>query len=144
MVVPDILVARDAPWVVDDIVAAVGGSGTQVRAVPSGVDVLPALKDRRSDLVILDQQIGNMGGMAVCLQLRLEEGAGRLDHAPVLMLLDRRADVFLARRSDAEGWLIKPLDPIRLRRAVQAVLAGDTYFDPTGAPAATAATVGHR
>ena len=33
------------------------------------------------------------------------------------MLLDRRADVYLARRSGAEGWLIKPLDPLRLKRA---------------------------
>ena len=33
------------------------------------------------------------------------------------MLLDRRPDVFLARRSGAEGWMVKPLDPLRLRRA---------------------------
>ena len=38
------------------------------------------------------------------------------------MLLDRRPDVFLARRSGAEGWLVKPLDPIRLRRATAALL----------------------
>ena len=29
------------------------------------------------------------------------------------MLLDRDADVFLARRSDADGWLVKPLDAFR-------------------------------
>ena len=46
---------------------------------------------------------------------------------PVLMLLDRRPDVFLARRSGAEGWLVKPLDPLRLRRAVTALLDGGTY-----------------
>jgi DNA-binding response OmpR family regulator len=43
------------------------------------------------------------------------------------MLLDRIADVHLAKRSGADGWLVKPLDPLRLRRAVRAVLRGDTY-----------------
>ena len=54
-----------------------------------------------------------MGGMAVTMALRLDESAGMLPHVPVLMLLDRRADVHLARRSGADGWLIKPLDPLR-------------------------------
>ena len=50
------------------------------------------------------------------------------------MLLDRRADVFLARRSSAEGWVVKPLDPVRLAKAVTAVLAGGTYEDDTFRP----------
>ena len=45
------------------------------------------------------------------------------------MLLDRIADVHLAKRSGADGWLVKPLDPLRLRRAVRAVLRGDTYHE---------------
>ena len=92
------------------------------------------MADNPPDLVILDLQIGTMGGMATCLDLRLEEGAGRIDHVPVLMLLDRRPDVFLARRSKAEGWLLKPLDPIRLRRAAQALLKGGTYYDGSYLP----------
>jgi DNA-binding response OmpR family regulator len=86
------------------------------------------------DLVILDFQIGNMGGMATCLDLRLEESAGRLRHIPVLMLIDRRPDVFLARRSAADGWLIKPLNPIKLRKAVYELLVGRTYFDDSFQP----------
>ncbi len=74
-------------------------------------------------------QMGNMGGMAVCLELALEESYLDVDHVPVLMLLDRRPDVFLARRSGAEGWLVKPLDPLRLRRATAALLDGGTYAD---------------
>ena len=80
-------------------------------------------------------QMGNMGGMAVCLELSLEESYVDVDHVPVLMLLDRRPDVFLARRSGAEGWLVKPLDPLRLRRATAALLDGGTLrrrVVPTG------------
>ncbi|MBW3610209.1 MAG: response regulator [Actinobacteria bacterium] len=138
----DILVASDAPWVLDEVTAGVGGPEIEVRSVLAGLDVLPAVVERLPDLVVLDLQIGNMGGMAACLNLRLEEGAGRVGHVPVLMLLDRRADVFLARRSGAEGWLIKPLDPIRLRRAVHALLAGETYHDTTDAPMAHTAPSG--
>ena len=86
------------------------------------------------DLVIVDMQMGNMGGMAVCLELRLQESYDALDHVAVLMLLDRRPDVFLARRSGAEGWLVKPLDPLRLRRAVAALLGDGTYTDDSYIP----------
>ena len=75
----------------------------------------------RSTSAIFDLQIGSMGGMAVTMALRLDESSGRLPHVPVLMLLDRIADVHLAKRSGADGWLVKPLDPLRLRRAVRAV-----------------------
>ncbi|MDQ1392896.1 MAG: hypothetical protein QOF30_1873 [Acidimicrobiaceae bacterium] len=126
--------ASDAEWVRDQLRSVLATSDTKVRMVNTGARVLPALRRRAADLVILDLQIGNMGGMAVCLDLRLEESAGRLEPMKVIMLLDRRADVFLARRSGAEGWLVRPLDPIRLRRASQAVLAGGTYYDESYKP----------
>lgn len=135
----DVLIASDSPDVVDDVESALGGAGTTVRVVRAGVDVLPAALQRLPDLVVLDQQIGNMGAIACCLNLRLEESADRIDHIPVLILLDRRADVFLARRSAAEGWVMKPLDPIRLRKAAKALLAGGTYHDDTGRPRQVAA-----
>jgi DNA-binding response OmpR family regulator len=134
--VPAILVVTDADWILDDVQAAVGGPDITVRRAHAGVEVLPAVEASVPDLVVLDLQIGNMGGMATCLNLRLEEGAGRLGHVPVLMLLDRRPDVFLARRSEADGWLLKPLDAIRTRNAVRALLAGGRYEDATQAPIA--------
>lgn len=131
---PDVLIVTDAAWVVDDVRAAIGGPDVTLRSVAAGVDLLPAVQRQVPDLVVLDLQVGNMGGMAACLNLRLEEGAGRLERVPVLMLLDRRPDVFLARRADADGWLLKPLDALRTRKAVQALLAGGRYEDATGAP----------
>ena len=69
----------------------------------------------------------------LCRSLRersyFDESAGTLPHVPVLMLLDRRADVHLARRSGAAGWMIKPLDSLRLRRATDALLGGGTYTE---------------
>ena len=131
---PDILTASDAAWVVDELRAALEGPDTTVRSVRSGEAVPAAIREATPDLVVLDLQIGNMGGMATCVHLRLEADAGRLPSTPVLMLLDRRPDVFLARRSGADGFVLKPLDAIRLRKAVTAVLGGGSYEDPTGAP----------
>ncbi|MBW8824950.1 MAG: response regulator transcription factor [Acidobacteria bacterium] len=130
----DILVASDSDHVINELDAALGDTGTTVRSVRRGADVRPTVEAKAPDLVILDLQIGNMGGMAACLDLRLEAGAGRIDDVPVLMLLDRRADVFLAHRSGADGFLVKPLDALRIRRAATAILDGGEYHDPTGAP----------
>jgi len=132
--VPDVLLAADAPWVVDEVTAVLSGPQDTVRVVPTGEAVRDAVAEEPPDLVILDLQIGNMGAMAACMDLRLEESAGRIDRVPVLLLLDRRPDVFLARRTEADGWLIKPIAPIRLRKAVRALLAGERFEDPSQRP----------
>lgn len=132
--VTTILVASDAPSVRSEVISVIARPDVQVVEISSGFDVGPAVGQHRPDLVIVDLQMGNMGGMAVCLDLHLEASYGKLPDVPVLMLLDRRADVFLARRSDAEGFIVKPLDPIRIRRSVQALLDGGTYFDESFQP----------
>jgi DNA-binding response OmpR family regulator len=129
--VPVVLLATDADRLHDEVDAALGDEATTVHRVRSGREVVPAVKQLSPDLVVLDLQIGNMGGMATCLSLRSEEGAGRLGRRAVLMLLDRTADVFLARRADADGWLVKPLDAFRIRRAAEALLAGGEYHEGT-------------
>ena len=132
--VAEVLIASDAQWVVEEITAALSSAEDTVREVSRGQDVLPAVAERAPDIAIIDLQIGRMGGMATCLDLRLEEGAGRLPHVPVLMLLDRRPDVFLARRAQADGWLVKPTDALRLRKAITTVLNGGTYSDDSYRP----------
>jgi len=131
---PDILVVSDSAGVRNEVINAIPDPSTTVRQLTRGAAVVAAVKEQTPDLIVLDLQIGSMGGMATCSELHLEAGAGRLPHVPLLMLLDRRADVFLARRSEAEGWVIKPLDPMRMTRAIRALLAGGTYEDPSYAP----------
>lgn len=129
-----IVIASDAPSVRAEVLAVVGDPDTTVVELASGADVAHAVGEHRCDLVIVDLQMGNMGGMAVCLDLHLAASYGALPDVPVLMLLDRRADVFLAHRSSADGFLVKPLDPIRIRRAVAALIEGGQYFDESYQP----------
>lgn len=107
---------------VDDLVAALGGPETSFTVCRNGRDVTGVVTARTPDLAILDLQSGSMGGMAVAMDLRLDESSGALPRIPVLMLLDRAADIFLAKRSGADGWLVKPLDALKIQRAVHAVL----------------------
>jgi DNA-binding response OmpR family regulator len=134
LAVRTILVASDAPSVRAEVAATAGRPDITLREASSGPAVMAEVARALPDLVVVDLQMGNMGGMAVCLELRLEASYGKIDDVPVLMLLDRRPDVFIARRSGAEGWVVKPLDPIRLRRAISALLEGGTYYDESYQP----------
>src|SRR5258706_10344540 len=122
--VPTVLLATDADWIRDEVDSALGDEQTTVTVVKAGAEVIGAVAQLTPDLVVLDLQIGNMGGMAVCMALRLEESGGRLPHFPVLLLLHPAAGVFFAQRSGGGGWLIKPLHSFCLPRAATAVLAG--------------------
>ena len=124
-----VLIATDAQWVLDEVTAALGSASTTFEVATDGREVAGRVANRTPDIAILDLQIGTMGGMAVTMDLRLDHSSGALPHVPVLMLLDRSADIHLARRSGANGWLIKPLDALRLRRAVRVILDGGSHTE---------------
>lgn len=138
-----VLLATDADWLRAELVASLGGPDTSFAVCRDGRDVATAVKvaERPFDIGIFDLQIGSMGGMAVTMSLRLDESGGTLAHVPILMLLDRTADVHLARRSGADGWMIKPVDSLRLRRAMKAITSGRAYHEgePVTQPQAAAA-----
>ena len=118
-----ILVAADAKWVRDLVKSACTSPGQDVIEVTRGQQVRDVVGDRKPDLVVLDMQIANMGGLAVAIDLRLEGSAGRIPDTSILLLLDREADRFLAKRVDADAELVKPVDPGTLRRVVESLLA---------------------
>ena len=124
-----ILLATDADWVVDEVTAALGDNETSFTVCREGRLVSELVAIGNIDVVIADLQIGSMGGMAVAMDLRLDASSGAVPETPLVMLLDRDADVFLAQRSGAEAWLVKPLDALRLRKAVTAAVAGDSYTE---------------
>lgn len=128
------LLATDAEWLVDDVVAALGDADTSFTVCSDGREVSKQVTKRMKagdsfDIAVVDLQIGSMGGIAVTMALRLDASAGNAPDIPILVLLDRVADVHLAKRSGANGWLVKPLDPLRLRRAVRAIVAGGSYTE---------------
>jgi CheY-like chemotaxis protein len=127
-----ILVAADAKWVRDLVKSACLSPGQRVVEVTRGQDVREAVREHEPDVAVLDMQIANMGGIAVAIDLRLEASAGRLRDVSILLLLDREADRFLAKRGDADAELVKPIDPATLRRTIDRLAAPATVS--TGEP----------
>lgn len=121
--VTHVLLATDSDSVFNAVDAALGSDASEISRVRAGVEVLDAVREQEPDVVICDLQIGNMGGMATCLDLRLEAEMGRAPETRILMLLDREADVYLAKQAKSDGWLVKPLDAVSVQRAVLAVLS---------------------
>jgi DNA-binding response OmpR family regulator len=127
-IVGTVLVATDADSVFHELDASLGGDHQMIR-VNRGADARSAARENEPDLVILDLQIGNMGGIATCIDLRLEQESERLEDSAIMILLDRRDDMFIAGEADADGWLVKPLNSIRIRKCANALLAGGDYFE---------------
>jgi len=132
--VSTILVASDIESVRREVGSVLESPDTDLVYVGSGTDVVGIVTEQEIDLVIADMQIGSMGGVAVCLDLRLQASYDAIDVVPVLLLLDRRPDIFQARRSGADGWIVKPLDALRIRAGARALLNGERYEDDSYQP----------
>jgi DNA-binding response OmpR family regulator len=120
--VATVLVAADGAWIRNQVRTALTGPDLELIEVNRGQEVRDVVASRHADLVILDLQIANMGGVAVAIDLHLEASAERLPSIPILLLLDREHDRFLAKRAAADAELVKPIDPGTLRRTVKHLL----------------------
>jgi DNA-binding response OmpR family regulator len=74
----------------------------------TGDEVVAAVDGDRVDLCILDGEAQPTGGMALTRQLDLEVA----DRPPVLLLIARQPDRWLAHWSNADGTLPMPVDPL--------------------------------
>ncbi len=132
---PLIYIVSDSQNLKNSVSSAIARPDYDLVELSSGNELMELLKEESPDLVILDLQITNMGATAITLDIRLGEKAHSINPTKVLVLLDRRADVFMTRRSGADGFLIKPLDSLKIKKAVNAVLKSGRFEDPAFAPA---------
>jgi DNA-binding response OmpR family regulator len=135
MLVANVLLVSDLASLRRELETMLAGPDLSIEEAASGVEAIERVKRGDVDLVVVDLQVGTMGGMAITMELRNLESYGGAQPVAVLMLLDRRPDVFLARRAGADGFVVKPLDPQRVRSAVRAVLRGEGYEDESLRPA---------
>jgi DNA-binding response OmpR family regulator len=124
MFVATVLLVRDLASLRRELETMLAGPDLLIEESSNSPEAIERVKRGDVDLVVVDLQVGAMGGMAITMELRNLESYGGADPVSVLMLLDRRPDVFLARRSGADGFVVKPLDPQRMRSAVRALLRG--------------------
>lgn len=63
------------------------------------------------DAIVADEIASRMGAFAMAKDLR---GAATPYAGAIVILLDRRQDVWLAKWSGADAWFVKPVDPFEL------------------------------
>lgn len=85
----------------------------------TGAEVVALCDAGGIDLAILDGEAAPTGGIGLCRQLRDELDAP----PPVLLLVGRRDDAWLATWARAEGVTAHPVDAVRTTEAVLRLLA---------------------
>ncbi len=75
------------------------------------------------DAVVIDLQVKSMGGMAVARELHQRAALADQESVPVVLLLDRAADSFLAKRAGVAAWVTKPFTAHDLRTAIDQATA---------------------
>ncbi|MFF3762485.1 hypothetical protein ACFYYR_00080 [Streptomyces sp. NPDC001922] len=80
--------------------------------------VLSALEEGRIDVCVLDGESAPAGGMGVCRQIKDEI----FRCPPVLLLIGRPQDAWLATWSRAEAAVTHPIDPVEFAEALAGLL----------------------
>jgi DNA-binding response OmpR family regulator len=118
-----VLLVADAPWAINDVRAALSAAEYELVLVTDPREASGAATDETPDVIVVDLQVGSMGGFAVVRDLRDTALAAGEQPIPSLLLLDRTVDTFLAGRSGADAWLLKPVSSFELRSVVDALAA---------------------
>jgi DNA-binding response OmpR family regulator len=113
---PTVLVVADGSWVTNEVRSALSVGSWQIEEIDDPRSVNDRLEESRFDAVIVDMQVGSKGGMAVVRSIR--QATDALDRPRTVLLLDRTADQFLARRAGADASVLKPINAADLRAAL--------------------------
>ena len=92
-----------------------------------GAEGLAAARELRPDLVLLDLNMRDAGGLEVLRALRAERLEARV---VIVTVSDAGADLAAALQAGADGYLLKDMEPEAMLEALQAVAAGRTVLPP--------------
>ena len=113
-----ILVVDDDPALSEMLSIVLRGEGFDTAVVSDGPRALPAVRELRPDVVLLDLMLPGMNGIDVCRAIRAESGV------PIVMLTAKSdtVDVVLGLESGADDYVIKPFKPKELVARIRARL----------------------
>lgn len=110
---PRVLIVTDDPHGRDRVHSALSFEGYELIDHSDPRTAAVRAGEEEADVAVVDLKIGSMGGFAVTRDFRAQE-----NRVPVVLLLDRQADTFLAGRSGADAWVTKPFTASALRAAI--------------------------
>lgn len=110
----NVLLIADTPWVVNEVRSALAVGDWEIDELTEPAQAAAAAAG--VDAVIVDMQVASMGGMAVIRDIRQSTDGVRRPR--LVLLMDRSADAFLARRAGADAAVLKPIAASELRNAL--------------------------
>ncbi len=113
---PSLLLVSDSEWVDNDVLASLGVGDWSVQVLDDPREAASEVAKLLPDVVLIDLQVGSMGGMAVVHDIG--DSISDEDRPRLVLLLDREADAFLARRAGADAWVVKPFSGHELRETL--------------------------
>jgi DNA-binding response OmpR family regulator len=125
-----VLVVADSAWARNDVHSALTSPDFELVDLDDPTSAAKTAAADDIDVVVTDLQVASMGGMAVARAVRETANVAGTSATPVILLLDRSADSFLAGRSGAAGWVTKPFTAQQLRTVVTKELASDPEPEP--------------
>lgn len=120
---PNVLLVTDADWVRNDVEAAISDPASSITTIGDPADAALEAESNSYDLFVVDMQVKSMGGMAIVRMLKDAMANSSVEKTPILLMLDREADQFLARRAGADLHLIKPFTAQDFRAAAQSLVS---------------------
>jgi two-component system response regulator MtrA len=111
-----VLVVDDDPALAEMLTIVLRGEGFDTAVVGDGTRALPAVRDLRPDVVLLDLMLPGMNGIDVCRAIRTESGV------PIVMLTAKSdtVDIVLGLESGADDYVVKPFKPKELIARIRA------------------------
>ncbi len=119
-----IIVIADEPWTRNEVHAALPEPDYTLIDHEDPATSNDVVRTEEPDAVVIDLQVGSMGGMAIARDLHQQAAMAELDSVPVVLLLDRQADSFLAKRAGVAAWVTKPFTAHDIRTAVESAIGG--------------------
>jgi CheY-like chemotaxis protein len=113
-----VLLVAEAPGTIESVQAALSGTAWHLTVGRDPRRAVDLWEETLHEVVLLDSQIGSMGGMAVARDLRTAAAGTGIDPPSMVLLLDRELDATLARRSGAAASICKPFRFFEMRRLV--------------------------
>lgn len=118
-----ILVIADEAWACNAVHAALSEPDYTVISHEDPATAVDMVVAEEPDVVVVDLQIASMGGMAVARDIHQKAALAERREVPVVLLLDRAADGFLAKRAGVAAWVAKPFSAHDLRTAIERAIA---------------------
>jgi two-component system alkaline phosphatase synthesis response regulator PhoP len=113
-----ILIVEDEPQIVRGVVLYLEQAGYTTTAVYDGALAVPAFRQEKPDLILLDLNLPNRDGIDICKAIRRDSAV------PIIMLTARsdEMDRLIGLELGADDYIVKPFSPREVVARVRAVL----------------------